>query len=673
MADSTPSTPTQDSPLLPRANANVNGNGNFVSSPLNPSSLRSRPQSQASMHFPRVASEESQALAASTPGHRGSMLLYRLQGSPASPADVLPPPPNRESMLDSSRSSVFSLSYDSKYPAQHNSRGLVPYAYDPDADGAADDDDDALHDPDDSHVTSTMLPVRGLINVGVLVLLIAGLLCLFIFYPVLSYFRDKARNDAISGNIRVNGTGQATLTFPMPALIDLDTPQSAHSRTGFDNEQYQLVFSDEFNTPNRTFFPGDDPFWEAANLWYWTTADQEWYDPGQVTTRAVDPTVVNTQAGAKSGQAGALSIVMAEIPLNGLPYRSGMLQSWNKFCFTGGYIEISVSLPGPNAETQGYWPGAWTMGNLARAGYGATSDGVWPYSYNSCDVGTFPNQTYANQSGPAAALSSTASRDKYNMELSWLPGQRLSACTCPNSDHPGPSTSVGRGAPEIDILEVEHNKLGTGQVVSQSGQFAPFSADYGYLNSTQDEWDIYTPGLTTPNSYRGSAVQQAVSALTELPTNIFQQSGQQFTTFGFEYYSDPSNPSDGFITWQTAGEPAARLGAAALGPDANTLVGQRLISVEPMSIILNLGISPNWQTIDLTTMIFPAEMLIDYVRVYQRKGAVNVGCSPPAYPTEDYISRHMDMYTNPNWTTWQPTKPVNGLVGVVCRWLLSTR
>lgn len=34
----------------------------------------------------------------------------------------------------------------------------------------------------------------------------------------------------------------------------------------------------------------------------------------------------------------------------------GMLTSWNKFCFTTGYIEVSVSLPGsPNAP--GLWPG----------------------------------------------------------------------------------------------------------------------------------------------------------------------------------------------------------------------------------------------------------------------------------------------------------------------------
>lgn len=33
------------------------------------------------------------------------------------------------------------------------------------------------------------------------------------------------------------------------------------------------------------------------------------------------------------------------------------------------------------------------MGNLGRAGYGGSLDGTWPYTYDSCDVGTLPNQT----------------------------------------------------------------------------------------------------------------------------------------------------------------------------------------------------------------------------------------------------------------------------------------
>lgn len=127
----------------------------------------------------------------------------------------------------------------------------------------------------------------------------------------------------------------------MPQLIDPETPDDAKSRQGFDGQQYELVFSDEFNTDGRTFYPGDDPYWEAVDLWYGSTHDQEWYDPSQVTTTG-----------------GYLSIIMDEVAdqtLNHmLPYKSGMLQSWNKFCFTSGYIEVSVTLPGPDANAQGY-------------------------------------------------------------------------------------------------------------------------------------------------------------------------------------------------------------------------------------------------------------------------------------------------------------------------------
>lgn len=45
----------------------------------------------------------------------------------------------------------------------------------------------------------------------------------------------------------------------------------------FNGEMLNLVFSDEFNNNNRTFYPGDDPFWTAPNIWYGATQDMEWY------------------------------------------------------------------------------------------------------------------------------------------------------------------------------------------------------------------------------------------------------------------------------------------------------------------------------------------------------------------------------------------------------------
>jgi beta-glucanase (GH16 family) len=614
-----------------------------------------------------MASEDSRALAVDSPypgmgpGQRGSMVLYRLANEDEQ-GELLPPPTllsNRASVASSSGDSIFSLSSDSKYPSgiTYGQRGLVPYAYDPDVDDKEPpDEEDLLHDPEDKRPekTSSLFAMRGFMNVGVLLLLILGLLCLFIFYPVLSFIRNNARNLAIDGNIRINGTGQAPALVQLPQLIDLDTPDSAKTRQGFDGEEYELVFSDEFSVDGRTFYPGDDPYWEAVDLWYGATADLEWYDPGQITTRD-----------------GKLVITMENVENHGLQYKSGMLQSWNKFCFTSGYIEVSVTLPGPDGNTRGYWPGVWTMGNLGRPGYPATTDGIWPYTYDSCDVGTFPNQTWVNGTGPAAALHSDASRERYNYDLSWLPGQRLSSCTCPGEDHPGPTTNLGRGAPEIDIFEAEINKLtNISQVVSQSAQFAPYTHDYLYGNATNDQFEIFNADNTRANPYKGSAVQQAVSTLTGLPGDMFQGSGQVFHPLGFEYWADPADPTAGFITWQVDGQQAARLGATAVGPDQDPTtgsgVGQRLIPVEPMAIVLNLGISANWQTIDTSTMVFPSIMLVDYVRVYQRRGHTNVGCNPRDYPTTDYIQRHIDAYSNPNLTAWNYPKPRNGLYAGGC-------
>lgn len=630
----------------------------------------------------RQPSDESQAYSSGNPftsfgtNSRGSMLLYRLADPVNDNAPLQPPrfsTMNRDSVYSTSGDSITSLGGDSKYPSGFPGMGgtqrMVAYEYDPTSDTMDPvDDEDMLHDPSDKkHAKKNSkggVPWRGLLNISALIVVICGLLVLFILYPVQTFVMNSHRASLIGGNTRVNGTGQVPELFSMPTMIDRDTPDSAMTRVGFDGEAYELVFSDEFETEGRTFYPGDDPFWEAVDLWYGVTGDLEWYDPDQVITKN-----------------GSMVITMENLypdidpndhednspfdPLvnHGLQFKSGMVQTWNKFCFTTGYIEISVIFPGPNENAQGYWPGAWTMGNLGRAGHPATTDGLWPYSYDSCDVGTFPNQTNADGLGPAAALRSERSRSRYNNELSWLPGQRLSACTCPNEDHPGPSNNVGRGAPELDIFETEYTKHPEelpGQVVSQSAQFAPFSTDYSYDNSSTDLWQNYSPERTMANSYRGSAIQQSVSSLTRVPSEMFQGTGRQHRTIGFEFWSDPKDPEAGFVTWQVDGRRSHGMTARSVGPDAGTEIGQRLVPVEPMSIIMNLGISKQWQDIDMSTLMFPAIMEIEYVRVYQREGQQNTNCSPKDFPTEDYINRHLEAYHDHELNAWPWVKPRNG-------------
>lgn len=73
---------------------------------------------------------------------------------------------------------------------------------------------------------------------------------------------------------------------------------------------------------------------------------------------------------------------------------------------------------------------------------------------------------------------------------------------------------------------------------------------------------------------------------------------------------------------------------AALAADATTEISQRVVTGEPMSIIMNLGQSTGFTTVNYTALTYPATMRIDYVRVYQKAGAVDaLTCDPPDFPT----------------------------------------
>lgn len=65
------------------------------------------------------------------------------------------------------------------------------------------------------------------------------------------------------------------LTNIRQGLIDPDTPKDAMFRTSYSGKRQKLVFSDEFNTDGRTFYDGDDPYFQAVDIWYGATQDLE--------------------------------------------------------------------------------------------------------------------------------------------------------------------------------------------------------------------------------------------------------------------------------------------------------------------------------------------------------------------------------------------------------------
>jgi beta-glucanase (GH16 family) len=436
-----------------------------------------------------------------------------------------------------------------------------------------------------------ILSCRGWVNTSVCVLISCALAFLLLVYPVL--LATVWKNVSVSP------------TVPLPPkrdLVDPSTPEHARTWTPYRGKLYKLVFSDEFNQPHRTFGPNHDPFWQAVDLHYWPTGDQEYYKPEQVTT-------------AK----GNLRIRIERKKVGGLNYASGMLQSWNKLCLRGGYLEARVSLPG-SGHISGYWSSIWLLGNLARAGYGATTEGLWPYSYNTCDQGVLKHQN--------------------NSQLSHLFGQRLSACLCHDQDTPSPG--IGRNGVELDLFEASSSP-DWGPTASQSHQFAPFDAD---RRIDESYITIFDPVKTRLNSYRGGLLQQTVSFVTSVNEEAFEE--HAYTVFGVEYVPG----EHGWVQWYVDGKPTCRLDARAVDKNAASGVAQRLIANEPMSIIINVGMSDSFSPIDHEHLPPHATMSVDYIRLYQPPERTDLGCDPPDMPTATYIRDHRRAYEVWNYTTW---------------------
>ncbi|KAJ7042400.1 beta-glucan synthesis-associated protein [Mycena alexandri] len=430
-------------------------------------------------------------------------------------------------------------------------------------------------------------------------------------------------------------------TSPRPAFFGGFNVGGINSSGQNPGTELQLVFSDEFELDGRSFYPGDDPYWEAVDLHYWQTNNLEWYDPAAVTTKN-----------------GALEITLSQKENHGLDYQGGLISSWNKFCFTGGLIVTAVTLPGPlqlyNFLTSLQGPTMYMgfglpfgpMGNLGRAGFGASLEGIRTHTIHA----TSGRLRIRQSTGlPEAA---TINGDK---GVGGVPSFLVSACQgapVTGSPHPGPvhadGTYVGRSAPEIDIFEAQISD-GAGQV-SQSAQWGPFNNEYIWFN-TSDNLIIPDPANSVLNTYIGGAFQQATSVVTNTNQECYQLINSTcFSIYGFEYQPGFANA---YISWIANDKIAWTLNQAGMAADTAVEIGPRPVPQEPLYIIANLGMSENFGVVDFEHLTFPAVMRVDYIRVYQPKDAINIGCDPEAFPTQAYINEYLPAYTNPNFTTWR--------------------
>jgi beta-glucanase (GH16 family) len=463
----------------------------------------------------------------------------------------------------------------------------------------------------------------------------------------------------------------APTSTPSPSLSPTPAPTEFPT---FTPRTFELVFSDEFNTAHRTFEDGSDPRWTAMNKNYYTNDALHYYSPDNVRVNEEGELVIHTEA-ADTDVVGFDDVNRKRTHVT-KHFRSAMLQSWNKFCFTGGIIEAEVILPG-QSNVGGLWPAFWLLGNLARHTYVGSSQHIWPWSSVNC----------TQKSGYAQAISG-----------------------CDRVAHYGLATQLGRGAPEMDIFEVQPGNLHANQgtflkmpvgqpFMSSSFQVAPGRASNrpgpgewpgpgqwyeGLMGGRNTSLNIlfygnYNSFLNDVNPARQDYWSDAISYNRQLNADHFQKPHR----YRMEW-DVPTESSDGYLNWFLDDELVLAIDGtgikkAGLGSE---------ISSEPSYIILNTAVSKQWGFPEQCPATCPCDVFdchstewselcgfsegfcdmllknkapeykVNWIRVYQdpNRPEQKVGCSTPERPTRRWIDAHADMYK-----TEEDSQPLKGI------------
>jgi len=219
----------------------------------------------------------------------------------------------------------------------------------------------------------------------------------------------------------------------------------------------------------------------------------------------------------------------------------------------------------------------------------------------------------------------------------------------------------GRGATELDVLEGAVTNTGKESYVVGSLQLSPGIPPYfrppmfGF--PTKEGAGSWYVGLkfgergTPNNGWYGppwgsgcptgcpDALSGGLTELDDLDT--------RYWTYRMEWFTGP----EGHISWYYDNEFVWGLTAASFsdykvcseagGIKTCKRTPERMIPQEPMSLVMNTAIGTwNGGITAMDNLHWPAVFFVDYVRVWQQTGEINVGCNPPDFPTKKYIEKN---------------------------------
>ena len=396
--------------------------------------------------------------------------------------------------------------------------------------------------------------------------------------------------------------------------IDPDTPANARTKT-VEGEELQLVFSDEFGDAARDLRVGRDAKWEAMDM-----RREEPYRGGCVAAESV-----RLSGGRAVLAAGRNTTYHASD--GACAFRSALLHSWDKFCFTGGYVEVKVRQPG-TLEGAGVQAAVRLVGDLALVGGLNATPGLWPFSYGHCD-----------------AVARDGQADWPNSRVG---AQRHSACG--GGGEYGFAPGVGRGAPEVALFEMAAPAAALGGATLRTALLLAPKIPPNTTHGAGLTGDCAAPGdaCTGLRVHLGAGYKTAldlrcmsggddarrdcVGAASLLSATHFEAAHR------YAVLLEPGAAAAWYLDDARVFDVARAALTRKTNPhNATQTVGSRDVPLEPLYIAMGLGPHDS----DLAG---PVQMEVEWVRVYQAPARHSVGCSPAAYPTAEYIAAHPNAF-----------------------------
>lgn len=131
--------------------------------------------------------------------------------------------------------------------------------------------------------------------------------------------------------------------------MDVDSPESACFKPAErEGRMMKLVFSDEFDRPGRTFIDGHDSRWTALESAPYSNEQVNYYNASHAFTRDGVLDILCTNDDVTFEVNGTREEPHAKTETRTI--QTAMLQTWNKFCFSQGAVEISARMPGPHGS-----------------------------------------------------------------------------------------------------------------------------------------------------------------------------------------------------------------------------------------------------------------------------------------------------------------------------------